>query len=101
MARGRLRVTCLRPTLILRPEKEKAVLAQLALADPDRPPPAGCKVAGQQPYGRLSAIRTYVRSTDAATAFVLALNEVRDLRPFGSINWRRAMALAARRPWPG
>ena len=76
-ARGKMHVICLRPTLIVRPEKEAQILAQLALPDPDGNPP-GCNsdAAARNavaPYGALSATRTYVRSTDAAQGFVAAL----------------------------
>ncbi len=77
--RGRLDIVCLRPTLIVRPEREAAFLAQLALPDPDRDPPgrvlgttAGAR--GTAPYGALSATRSYVRSQDAARCFRLALD---------------------------
>lgn len=77
--RGRLDIVCLRPTLIVRPEREAAFLAQLALPDPDRDPPEGglgtSGVAqGTGPYGALSATRSYVRSQDAARGFRLALD---------------------------
>ncbi|MHA1153863.1 MAG: NAD-dependent epimerase/dehydratase family protein [Alphaproteobacteria bacterium] len=78
--RGRLDIVCLRPTLIVRPEREAAFLAQLALPDPDSPAPEGGLGAnggtpdGTAPYGALSAIRSYVRSQDAARCFRLALD---------------------------
>jgi nucleoside-diphosphate-sugar epimerase len=73
--RGRLNIVCLRPTLIVRPEREAAILAQLALPDPDSEPPQGRLGAdGVAPYGALSATRTYVRSQDAARAFRIALD---------------------------
>jgi len=85
--RGRLDIVCLRPTLIVRPEREAAFLAQLELPDPDRDPPAGAVdtnaganggatrgAGGAAPYGALSAIRSYVRSQDAARCFRLALD---------------------------
>ena len=73
--RGQLRVVCLRPTLIVRPEMELAYLAQLALDDPDADPPPGAGDAmGVTPYGALSATRSYVRSRDAARCFRLALD---------------------------
>jgi nucleoside-diphosphate-sugar epimerase len=71
-SRGRLRMICLRPTLIVRPEREAAILAQLALPEPDAEPSE--EVIGVRPYGALSATRTYVRSADAARAFRLALD---------------------------
>jgi nucleoside-diphosphate-sugar epimerase len=70
--RGRLDIVCLRPTLIVRPEREAAILAQLDLADPDGDPPDGAR--GAVPYGALSATRTYVRSKDAARCFRMALD---------------------------
>ena len=54
-ARGPLRIVCLRPTLILQPESELAVLAQLALPDPDAdPPPEAVAGDGARPSGALS-----------------------------------------------
>jgi nucleoside-diphosphate-sugar epimerase len=73
--RGRLDIVCLRPTLIVRPEREAAFLAQVALPNPDRDSPEG--VPGAQstaPYGALSATRSYVRSLDAARCFRRALD---------------------------
>ena len=67
---GRARVVCLRPTLIVRPEMEARIRAQLALPHPDAPPPAGATEA----YGALAPSRSYVRSADAARAFRLALD---------------------------
>jgi len=74
--RGRLDIVCLRPTLIVRPEREAAILAQLALPDPDGDPPEGgvLSASGTAPYGALSATRSYVRSQDAARAFRMALD---------------------------
>ncbi len=69
--RGRLDIVCLRPTLILRPEREAAILAQLELPDPDSGP---LGADGTTPYGALSATRSYVRSQDAARGFRLALD---------------------------
>jgi nucleoside-diphosphate-sugar epimerase len=73
VARGALRIICLRPTLIVRPEKETAILAQLALPNPDENA-SGPSLSGVKPYGALSATRTYVRSEDAARGFVAALD---------------------------
>ncbi|TFH50656.1 MAG: NAD(P)-dependent oxidoreductase, partial [Lysobacterales bacterium] len=39
VARARLAIVCLRPTLIVRPEREAAILAQLDLDDPDSDAP--------------------------------------------------------------
>ena len=64
---------CLRPTLIVRPEREAAILAQLRLEDPDSDPPPGYSPGGETPYGALSPLRGYVRSEDAARCFRLAL----------------------------
>jgi nucleoside-diphosphate-sugar epimerase len=74
--RGGLEILCLRPTLIVRPEREAAILAQLALPDPDSDPPedAAAGPDGNRPYGALSATRSYVRSKDAARCFRLALD---------------------------
>ncbi len=72
---GRFTSVCLRPTLIVRPEREAAIRAQLALPDPDAAPPADFTGADDvRPYGALSPTRTYVRSADAARAFRLALD---------------------------
>lgn len=73
--RAGLAIVCLRPTLIVRPEREAAILAQLDLADPDSdPPPAPAASVDAAPYGALSVLRSYVRSRDAARAFRLALS---------------------------
>ena len=73
--RGHLKVVCLRPTLIVRPEKEAQILAQLALDEPDSDPPEGATgPGGVRPYGALSATRSYVSSRDTARAFCLALD---------------------------
>ena len=74
-ARGSLRIVCLRPTLIVRPESEPGILAQLALPDPDAdPPPEGVTGDGARPCGALSATRGYVRSRDVAECFCRALD---------------------------
>ncbi len=76
--RGRLDIVCLRPTLIVRPEREAAILAQLDLADPDGDSPDRAPgTGGPVPYGALSATRTYVRSKDAARCFRMALDHDR------------------------
>lgn len=73
--RGTLAIVCLRPTLIVRPEREAAILAQLGLEDPDSDAPAEAPfVGGEAPYGALSVLRGYVRSEDAARCFRLALD---------------------------
>lgn len=75
VARGRLAIVCLRPTLIVRPEREAAMLTQLDLDDPDSDPPHGYHAPGAEaPYGALSVLRSYVRSEDAARCFRLALD---------------------------
>ena len=85
VARGNLAIVCLRPTLIVRPEREAAILAQLALADPDSDPPGDDDAAGgESPYGALSVLRSYVRSQDAARCFRLALDY--DARSFDVFN---------------
>lgn len=72
--RGALSIVCLRPTLIVRPEREAAILAQLDLDDPDMDPPETAPATGDDaPYGALSVLRSYVRSADAARCFHLAL----------------------------
>jgi nucleoside-diphosphate-sugar epimerase len=73
VARGKLAIVCLRPTLIVRPERVAAILAQLRLEDPDSDPPPGYSPNGEAPYGALSPLRSYVRSEDAARCFRLAL----------------------------
>ena len=83
--RAKLAIVCLRPTLIVRPEREAAILAQLDLDDPDADPPQGTDSAGgEPPYGALSVLRSYVRSEDAARCFRLALNY--DDSPFEVFN---------------
>ncbi len=84
--RGRLALVCLRASLIVRPEKEAAILAQLALPEPDRDPAPGHPVAadGTAPYGALPASRAYVRSADAARCFRLALEH--DAESFEAYN---------------
>ena len=73
--RGTLAIVCLRPTLIVRPEREAAILVQLDLDDPDSDPPDEPHSAdGGTPYGALSVLRSYVRSEDAARCFRLALD---------------------------
>jgi UDP-glucose 4-epimerase len=73
--RKRVAIVCLRPTLIVRPEREAAILAQLDLDDPDSDSPrAPSGARGPTPYGALSALRSYVRSRDAARSFRLALD---------------------------
>lgn len=75
VARGALSIVCLRPTLIVRPEREAAILAQLDLDDPDSDPPENVPTIGDDaPYGALSVLRSYVRSADAARCFRLALS---------------------------
>ncbi|NCF28911.1 MAG: NAD-dependent epimerase/dehydratase family protein [Gammaproteobacteria bacterium] len=72
--RGSLSIVCLRPTLIVRPEREAAILAQLNLDDPHSDAPRDLLSAdGESPYGALSVLRSYVRSADAARCFRLAL----------------------------
>jgi len=84
-ARGVMDVVCLRPTLIVRPEREAAILAQLAFDDAEADPPDGAQaVAGVAPYGALSLLRGYVRSADAARCFRLALEH--DAQGFHAFN---------------
>lgn len=74
-ARSPLSIVCLRPTLIVRPDSEPAILAQLALPDPDaEPPPEAVTGDGVRPSGALSATRGYVRSRDVAECFCRALD---------------------------
>ncbi len=60
-------IVCLRPTLVLRPEKIRAVLAELATLTPAEGHP-GFEIGGPR-YGPLPAHRCYVTSRDAASAF--------------------------------
>lgn len=84
--RGQLDLVCLRPSLIVRPEKEAAILAQLALPEPDGDAPhaRAQPASGVAPYGALPALRAYVRSVDAASCFRLALEH--GTRPFEVFN---------------
>ena len=83
--RGTLAVVCLRPTLIVRPEREASILAQLHLDDPDSDAPQSPHSNdGETPYGALSVLRSYVRSEDAARCFRLALDF--DGKPFDVFN---------------
>ncbi len=83
--RGALAIVCLRPTLIVRPEREAAILAQLHLDDPDSDPPESLRSTdGETPYGALTVLRSYVRSEDAARCFRLALDH--DGNPFDVFN---------------
>ena len=73
--RGKMAIVCLRPTLIVRPEREAAILTQLDLEDPDADaPPGGVEKNGVTPYGALSLLRSYVRSEDTARCFRMALD---------------------------
>ncbi len=84
-ARGTLAIVCLRPTLIVRPEREASILAQLHLDDPDSHVPHSLHSSdGETPYGALSVLRSYVRSEDAARCFRLALDY--DEKPFEVFN---------------
>lgn len=70
--RGRIAsIVCLRPTLIVRPEKLREILAELAALSPEEGHP-GFAVDGPR-YGDLPAHRCYVTSRDAAAAFRAAL----------------------------
>ena len=60
-------IVCLRPTLIVRPEKARAILAELATLGPDEGHP-GFAVEGPR-YGPLPTHRCFVTSRDAAAAF--------------------------------
>ncbi|MEQ8816000.1 MAG: NAD(P)-dependent oxidoreductase [Thalassobaculum sp.] len=60
-------ILCLRPTLVLRPEKAREILAELSTLSPEEGNPG---VAVDAPrYGDLPAHRCYVTSRDAAAAF--------------------------------
>ena len=64
-------IICLRPTLIVRPEKAPEILAELATLSPGEGHPG---VTIDAPiYGGLPMLRTYVTSRDAAAAFRAAL----------------------------
>ena len=58
---------CLLPTLIVRPEKAREILAELATLGPDEGHP-GFAVEGPR-YGPLPTHRCFVTSRDAAAAF--------------------------------
>lgn len=64
-------VVCLRPTLIVRPEKTPEILAELATLTPVQGHP-GFTIDAPR-YGDLPAHRCYVTSRDAAAAFRAAL----------------------------
>lgn len=64
-------IVCLRPTLIVRPEKLGEILAELATLSPAEGHP-GFAVDGPR-YGALPAHRCFVTSRDAAAAFRAAL----------------------------
>ncbi len=73
--RGQMRMVGLRPTLIVRPEKEAQIAAQLELPNPDDDGPADFVGSnGAKAYGGLGPTRTYVYSKDCATAFRAGLN---------------------------
>jgi nucleoside-diphosphate-sugar epimerase len=73
-------ILCLRPTLIVRPEKVREILAELASLSPEEGHP-GMAVGGPR-YGELPLLRTYVTSRDAASAFRAAL--LADTTGFGA-----------------
>lgn len=64
-------IVCLRPTLIVRPETVRPILAELASLTPEEGNP-GFPVDGPR-YGELPRHRCYVTSRDAAAAFRAAL----------------------------
>jgi len=64
-------IVCLRPTLIVRPEKVPEILAELATLTPAEGHPGFAVDA--PPYGELPAHRCYVTSRDAAAAFRAAV----------------------------
>ncbi|EDP65884.1 putative UDP-glucose 4-epimerase [alpha proteobacterium BAL199] len=64
-------IICLRPTLIVRPEKIPEILAELATMTPAEGNPGSAVDAPR--YGDLPAHRCYVTSRDAAAAFRAAL----------------------------
>ncbi|MEQ8398025.1 NAD(P)-dependent oxidoreductase [Thalassobaculum sp.] len=79
--RGRIgSIVCLRPTLIVRPEKAPEILAELATMTPAEGNP-GITVDAPR-YGDLPAHRCYVTSRDAAAAFRAAL--LADTAPFAA-----------------
>lgn len=73
-------IVCLRPTLVVRPEKVREILAELATLPPADGHP-GMAVDGPR-YGDLPAHRSYVTSRDAAAAFRAAL--LADTAPFAA-----------------
>jgi UDP-glucose 4-epimerase len=73
--RGNMTMVGLRPTLIVRPEKEAEIAAQLELANADEDGPEDFIGSnGSKAYGALSPTRTYVFSRDCADAFRAALD---------------------------
>lgn len=71
-------IVCLRPTLVVRPEKVREILAELATLTPGQGNPG---IAVDAPrYGELPAHRCFVTSHDAAAAFRAAL--LADTAPF-------------------
>lgn len=71
--RGAMRVICLRPAHIMRPQTEAPILVQIA--KDDHGAGAAARLAQRlvvEPYGELPVLRGYVRSRDAARAFALA-----------------------------
>jgi len=73
--RGKMSMVGLRPTLIIRPEKEAEIIAQLELSDPNNDGPADFVGRnGSKAYGGLGPTRTYILSKDCAAAFYAALD---------------------------
>jgi nucleoside-diphosphate-sugar epimerase len=90
-------IVCLRPTLIVRPEKAPEILAELATLPPEHGNP-GFPVAAPR-YGDLPAHRCYVTSRDAAAAFRAAL--LADTTPFARyvVAARDTLGRVAALPW--
>ena len=77
VASSEMNIICLRPTLVVRPEREQAILVQLSLANPDEDARQDIiSTDSVEPYGGLSATRSYVRSEDCAQCFRLALENI-------------------------
>ena len=90
-------IVCLRPTLVLRPEKALEILAELSTLTPEEGNPG---VAVDAPrYGDLPAHRCYVTSRDAAAAFRAAT--LVDAVPFARyvIAARDTLGGVAALPW--
>lgn len=90
-------IVCLRPTLVVRPEKAPEIIAELARLTPEEGNPG---IAVDAPrYGELPAHRCFVTSRDAAAAFRAAA--LVDTGPFARyvIAARDTLGLVEALPW--